>query len=299
MDRVVLKYFWGATSLPESQSTKGDVLFVRTAWRTPAKSFLLAAPREYHGIHIHIGEGSYFKVWGGGEIWRQSLSNVSDGTGMSRVGGAETHDVIMTPDLFKYGLAGFPLRPVNISTISARFSPQSHNLPKQCDGTLCWCLQVRRQRRRWHVYLQVQMCWERAKGLPFCITFKDTWIMWRPPCRSQRCMQSWVMGGGGSKQLKIPPGGGFGRGCKISFFWGGRGRATWKPSGYNVIWEPNWQGDPDARQYVWQLLDILTHHHHARYWTQPLNSATEPSHWTLPKNLATELFTTHSINSNK
>ena len=43
-------------------------------------------------------------------------------------------------------------------------SPQSHNLPKQCDGTLCWCRQVRRQRRRWHVYLQVQMCWERGKG---------------------------------------------------------------------------------------------------------------------------------------
>ena len=37
---------------------------------------------------------------------------------------------------------------------------------------------------------------------------------------------------GGSKQLKIPPGGGFGRGCKISdiFFGGGGGnRATWKP----------------------------------------------------------------------
>ena len=24
--------------------------------------YLLAAPREYHGIYIHIGEGSYFKV---------------------------------------------------------------------------------------------------------------------------------------------------------------------------------------------------------------------------------------------
>ena len=39
-----------------------------------------------------------------------------------------------------------------------------HNLPKQCDGTLCWCRQVRRQRTRWHVYLQLQMCWGRAKG---------------------------------------------------------------------------------------------------------------------------------------
>ena len=28
--------------------------------------FVLAATREYHGIYIHIGEGSYFKV--GGEI---------------------------------------------------------------------------------------------------------------------------------------------------------------------------------------------------------------------------------------
>ena len=42
--------------------------------------------------------------------------------------------------------------------------PQSHNLPKQCDATLCWCRQVRRQRTRWHVYLQLQMCWERGKG---------------------------------------------------------------------------------------------------------------------------------------
>ena len=37
----------------------------------------------------------------------------------------------------------------------------------------------------------------------------------------------------GSKQLKIPPGGGFGKGCKISyiFFGGGGGgvRANWKP----------------------------------------------------------------------
>ena len=34
-------------------------------------------------------------------------------------------------------------------------------------------------------------------------------------------------GGGGSKQLKIPPGGGFGRRCKISYiyFWRGRGGA--------------------------------------------------------------------------
>ena len=31
--------------------------------------------------------------------------------------------------------------------------------------------------------------------------------------------------GGGSKQLKIPPGGGFGRGCKIAYicFWRGAG----------------------------------------------------------------------------
>ena len=37
-------------------------------------------------------------------------------------------------------------------------------------------------------------------------------------------------GGGGSKQLKIPPWGGCGRGCKISYiFVGGWVRATWKP----------------------------------------------------------------------
>ena len=29
---------------------------------------LLAATREYHGIYIHIGEGSYFKVGGGGDL---------------------------------------------------------------------------------------------------------------------------------------------------------------------------------------------------------------------------------------
>ena len=28
----------------------------------------LAAPREYHGIYIHIGEGSYFKVGGGRDL---------------------------------------------------------------------------------------------------------------------------------------------------------------------------------------------------------------------------------------
>ena len=48
--------------------------------------------------------------------------------------------------------------------LSGRFCPQSNNLPKQCDATLCWCHQVRRQRTRWHVYLQLQMCWERVIG---------------------------------------------------------------------------------------------------------------------------------------
>ena len=37
-------------------------------------------------------------------------------------------------------------------------------------------------------------------------------------------------GGGGSKQLKIPPGGGFGKGCKISYIFfggGGGGGGVW------------------------------------------------------------------------
>ena len=34
------------------------------------------------------------------------------------------------------------------------------------------------------------------------------------------------MGGGGSKQLKIPPGGRFGRGCKISYIFFGREGVT-------------------------------------------------------------------------
>ena len=40
---------------------------------------------------------------------------------------------------------------------------QSHNLPKQCDATLCWCCQVRRQRTRWHVYFVANVLgtWER------------------------------------------------------------------------------------------------------------------------------------------
>ena len=43
-------------------------------------------------------------------------------------------------------------------------------------------------------------------------------------------------GGGGSKQLKIPPGGGFGRGCKISyiFFWRGGGGQPGNPAGYTL-----------------------------------------------------------------
>ena len=42
---------------------------------------------------------------------------------------------------------------------------QSHNLPKQCDATLCWCCQVRRQRTRWHVYFVANVLgtWERYR----------------------------------------------------------------------------------------------------------------------------------------
>ena len=40
--------------------------------------------------------------------------------------------------------------------------------------------------------------------------------------RAELCLCLW--GGGGSKQLKIPPGGRFGRGCQISYiFFGGGG----------------------------------------------------------------------------
>ena len=50
-------------------------------------------------------------------------------------------------------------------------------------------------------------------------------------CGSHRGVGRAELGGGGSKQLKLPPGGGFGKGCKISyiFFRGGGGggvRAT-------------------------------------------------------------------------
>ena len=48
--------------------------------------------------------------------------------------------------------------------------------------------------------------------------------------------------GGGGEQLKIPPGGGFGRGCKISyiyiifFFFGGGGPGQpGNPSGYTLF----------------------------------------------------------------
>ena len=46
--------------------------------------------------------------------------------------------------------------------------------------------------------------------------------------------------GGGSKQLKIPPGGGFGRGCNISyiFFGGGGGGGSGQPGnpfGYTLV----------------------------------------------------------------
>ena len=37
-------------------------------------------------------------------------------------------------------------------------SPQSHNLPKQCDATLCWCRQVKRQRTCWHLYFYSCKC---------------------------------------------------------------------------------------------------------------------------------------------
>ena len=53
----------------------------------------------------------------------------------------------------------------------------------------------------------------------------------------QWCRQSWVMGGG--KQLKIPPGGGFGKECKVSYiFFGGGGGGSGQPgnpSGYTLV----------------------------------------------------------------
>ena len=49
--------------------------------------------------------------------------------------------------------------------------------------------------------------------------------------------------GGGSKQLKIPPGGGVGRGCNFSFihFWGwgeGGSGQPGNPSGYTRVCKP-------------------------------------------------------------
>ena len=184
--------------------------------------------REYHGIYIHIGEGSYFKVGGGRDLKSKYIKCKRRGgdvlsrrgtrtSPLSRGGGGavalcplsfvspnsrqlldhapssqqsepfgvsprgllqpklgqqnndgasvpgDMPDVIMTLVSYFCGLPGVPRKARKFGTISARFPPQSHNLLKQYDG------QVRRQRRRWHVYLQVQMCWEREKGSPFRI----------------------------------------------------------------------------------------------------------------------------------
>ena len=44
------------------------------------------------------------------------------------------------------------------------------------------------------------------------------------------------MGGGGSKQLKIPHGGGFRKGCNISYIFVGRGGgATWARVGLESL----------------------------------------------------------------
>ena len=50
---------------------------------------------------------------------------------------AETPDVIMTAVSYVWSRQVFPERPVNIIRYGQGNSPQSHNLPKQCDGTLC------------------------------------------------------------------------------------------------------------------------------------------------------------------
>ena len=73
-------------------------------------------------------------------------------------------DVIMTLVSYFCGLPGLARKACKHYKDMASVPYQSHNLPKQCDTTLCWCRQVRRQRTLWHVYLQLQMCWERAKG---------------------------------------------------------------------------------------------------------------------------------------
>ena len=76
---------------------------------------------------------------------------------------AQTPDVIRTLVSYFCSLPGVPRKARKHWHSRAGFA-LSHNLPKQCDATLCWCRQVRRQRTRWHVYLQLQMCWERAIG---------------------------------------------------------------------------------------------------------------------------------------
>ena len=136
-------------------------------------------PGEYHGIYLQIGEESYFKVGarfaeGGGEdgspfssiyIYAPDSRRLLDHSGSGKVQSsspskpspsgfplwgfrsqswasrtkmapAETSDVIMTLVSYFCGLPG--VRPVNIATIG-KVPPQTHNLPKQCDATLCWC----------------------------------------------------------------------------------------------------------------------------------------------------------------
>ena len=59
------------------------------------------------------------------------------GLSQPRFGQQKTPDVIITLVSYFWSPQVFPERSVNIKRYRQSNSPQSHNLPKQCDGTLC------------------------------------------------------------------------------------------------------------------------------------------------------------------
>ena len=83
---------------------------------------------------------------------------------------AETPDVIMTLVSYFCGLPGVPRKARKPDTISARFPPQSHNLPNQYDATLFLMPPGKKTKKTLYMcFCRCKCAGNVAKGQPFRI----------------------------------------------------------------------------------------------------------------------------------